>query len=284
MSGRRLKSYRSGDLSEDLGVFLLKSFSTVATVARQEDVGIDAVCTLLREDDDGLLYAEDSFYVQFKSASDRVLVYKGHEKKWLQSLRLPLFIGSVNRKHATMELYSTHRLSHLWLEKESQELHLHLDRTQEHPSPSGVRIANIGPPLLRWTITDLADSGFAQRAYSHLKIVIEGEARNLKYRDVQYCEYIRWETNGLPYIAGASCKIGRQPEMIQDLLKDMEPHLWAMLGYSHSKRDRPACVVLYELIEVMRKWGFDPYPGQKLLYLESIDAELKAEEENESKG
>ena len=52
MPGIRLTSFRSGDLAEDLGIFLLKGVAVVAEVECQEDVGLDAVATLLRPDDD----------------------------------------------------------------------------------------------------------------------------------------------------------------------------------------------------------------------------------------
>jgi hypothetical protein len=92
---------------------LLKVFATVATVPRPEDTGIDAVGTLLRDDGAGMVSAENSFYVQFKSASDRTGVYEGHEVVWLKNLKLPLFIGSVNKEEGGMDLFSTHRLAPL---------------------------------------------------------------------------------------------------------------------------------------------------------------------------
>ena len=87
MAGRRHKDFRSGDLNEDLGVLLLKSIAAVATVPRPEDVGIDAVATLLREGPGDMLIAENSFYVQFKSSGDREVTYSGHEVRWLGSLK-----------------------------------------------------------------------------------------------------------------------------------------------------------------------------------------------------
>ncbi len=75
MPGRRGKNLRSGDLAEELGNLLLKGLAAVAEVPRPEDVGFDSVATLLREDGAGFLYAEDPFYVQFKSASVESVTY-----------------------------------------------------------------------------------------------------------------------------------------------------------------------------------------------------------------
>jgi len=48
---------------------LLKGIAAVAEVTRPEDIGLDAIATLLRLDNDGNFYAEDSFVVQLKADS-----------------------------------------------------------------------------------------------------------------------------------------------------------------------------------------------------------------------
>ena len=69
MPGRLRSSFRSGNLAEDLGLLLLKGIVAVAEVTHTEDIGLDAIATLLRLDNDGNLYAEDSFVVQLKADS-----------------------------------------------------------------------------------------------------------------------------------------------------------------------------------------------------------------------
>ena len=65
----------------------MQMFCAVASVPRQEDFGIvEAVATLLRKDR-RLLYAEDSFSVQFKSRTERRVTYVGEEKGWGQVLQ-----------------------------------------------------------------------------------------------------------------------------------------------------------------------------------------------------
>ena len=48
----RDRNLRSGDLHEELGIFLLKGVALVAPVPRQEDVGNDAFATLFPKQDD----------------------------------------------------------------------------------------------------------------------------------------------------------------------------------------------------------------------------------------
>ena len=53
MPSRLRTSFRSGNLAEQLGLLLLKGIAAVADVPRSEDVGVDAVATLLRRDPEG---------------------------------------------------------------------------------------------------------------------------------------------------------------------------------------------------------------------------------------
>ena len=92
---RRGKNFRSGDLAEQLGLYLLQSMALVAPVPRTEDVGIDVVCTLISEYDQYSYLAEDSFYVQIKSDSIREIEYSDVEVQWLTNLKLPLFVAVV---------------------------------------------------------------------------------------------------------------------------------------------------------------------------------------------
>src|SRR3954470_1806248 len=106
MPGRRRTSFRSGDLAEDLGIFLLKGLAAVAEVQRQEDIGLDAVATLLRRDSDGNSYAEDTFVIQLKSESQTELELCDHEFRWFAQQTLPMFIGRVSLRRSEIALYS----------------------------------------------------------------------------------------------------------------------------------------------------------------------------------
>jgi hypothetical protein len=87
MPGRLRTSFRSGNLAEQLGLLLLKGIAAVADVPRTEDVGLDAVATLLRRAPDGNCYAEDGFVVQLKSYSATSIEYRDHELSCDRSVR-----------------------------------------------------------------------------------------------------------------------------------------------------------------------------------------------------
>src|ERR1700720_2241395 len=107
MPGRLRTSFRSGNLTEHLGLLLLKGIAVVADVPRTEDIGLDAVATLLRRDADGNCYAEDGFVVQLKSDSDTSMGYRAHQLSWFLAQSQPMFIGVVSRKDARISLYTT---------------------------------------------------------------------------------------------------------------------------------------------------------------------------------
>src|SRR5262249_44509172 len=158
---------------------LFKKVAAVAAVPRPEDFGLDAVATLLRPGEDGCVYAEDSFYLQFKSASERRVAYKGHEVRWLRDLELPLFVASVHKDEAALSPHAAHNLVFVTLEGwNHEEVPLLLNpRKAPRPKP-GVRVVDLGPPLLRWDIHEATRDDFASRAYAVLKPYLAAELRN----------------------------------------------------------------------------------------------------------
>lgn len=111
MAGRLRTSFRAGNLAEHLGLLLLKGIAAVADVPRTEDVGLDAVASLLRRDDDGNCYAEDSFVVQLKSESETTAEYPEHAVAWFTGQALPVFIGRVSLRDSRLALYPTLRVN-----------------------------------------------------------------------------------------------------------------------------------------------------------------------------
>lgn len=272
MVGRRHKHFRSGDLNEELGMLLLKGIAVVATVPRPEDIGIDAVATLLREGPNHLLFAENSFYMQFKSSSEGVLKYENHEVRWLESLKLPFFIGSVDKAACQIDLFAGHRLSQVLIENAYESIELVLDKTNKtqrgmdtdtESITNTLRRVNIGPPILSWTINDLSNPEFPGHAYSILKPYLEAEQRNLEFRNVRYVDLIMWESGKAPLCnQGSMLFFSLLPN--EDLLhafRSMVPSLVAIFTRCISSRDRETFEVALRLIEYMRNNGFDPDPN-----------------------
>lgn len=105
MTARRLRPFRQSDLAEGLGCEMLRRFAAVARVPREEDFGLDAICTLLRPESD-MLRAENTFAVQVKAESADPIDISEAGCRWLQTLDVPLFLLSVNLQSAAAELHS----------------------------------------------------------------------------------------------------------------------------------------------------------------------------------
>lgn len=121
MPAVRGKNLRSGDVVEQLGLLLLQNLALVAPVPRTEDVGVDAVVTLLEDLDSYRLVATNSFFVQIKSDSVKEISYKEEQVNWLFGLELPFFIASVNKANSSLNLFCCHRLSDAYITNKKRE-------------------------------------------------------------------------------------------------------------------------------------------------------------------
>jgi hypothetical protein len=114
-------TFRQGDRSEYLALYMLSALGLAVPVPRQEDVGIDFHCNLARQDGEAITYFAP-YNVQVKSASVKRLEYGGHSKKkkkdkppewkgyeiqWILSQETPYFIAIVDKDKAKLRLFST---------------------------------------------------------------------------------------------------------------------------------------------------------------------------------
>jgi hypothetical protein len=224
---------------------------------------------LLRDGPEDTLIAENSFYIQFKSSGDRKVIYSGHEVRWLESLKLPFFLGSVRKEDSALDLYATHRLSQVMLEMSHKEVHLFLDTHEEGKAGPDKRFVNIGPPLLSWSIHDFTKSDFAPWAYSVLKPYLDAEQRNIDYRGIRYIQQISWETGKPPRCQEAHtlCQSAVSNDDILRVMRSMVPHLHALVAWALGTEDRHAFEICLQLIDYMRRTGFDPDPGGAYRFL-----------------
>ena len=95
MPGRMDDNLRRGNNTENLGLHLLRAVGAVAPVPRDQDVGTDAIITLLNHDQGCRLVSGSSFFVQLKSSSVRKVAFSSSDLEWLHRLELPYFIRSV---------------------------------------------------------------------------------------------------------------------------------------------------------------------------------------------
>lgn len=112
MPGGRLQSYRLGDRSELLVGHLLAGVAFTTPVPRQEDIGVDYMCSLITSDDEnaGLLKAGPFFFVQSKSSTEAWTFEKPHELEWIKHQENPILLCVADREAGAMDVYSTWNL------------------------------------------------------------------------------------------------------------------------------------------------------------------------------
>ena len=111
MPGARLRSFRLGDRSELLVEHLLAGFAFTTRVPRQEDIGIDFLCSLITgSEGKELLKAGPFFAVQAKSSAEKLAYKKAHELEWITNQENPLLLCVADRKATAMDVYSTWNL------------------------------------------------------------------------------------------------------------------------------------------------------------------------------
>jgi hypothetical protein len=232
MAGRLHSQFRSGNIAEHLGLLLLKGIAAVADVPRQEDVGLDAVASLLRKGDDGNLYAEDSFFVQLKSESKRTLKYRGHALSWLLDQELPMFIGRVSVKDAAISLYPTLHVNQAVLALHAKETSIRFGTFKyQYPWQSegtDSAIVYLGEPVLKWSVNDLGDMAWSRNAYEVMKQFLLFARREYELLSLGQCSRLEWRTNDKESIRSSFSMLKGNPAELQSLVKKSEAVLRAL--------------------------------------------------------
>src|SRR5262249_12398744 len=273
MPGVRDRNFRSGDLHEELGLFLLRSVAFVAPVPRQDDVGNDAFVTLVRPEGSRRLLPDVSFLVQLKAASVVKVSYSGKDEiAWITNLEIPLFIGRVDLRNASIALYSTQRLHQILLETSYDEIQLLLDPADESSRENNSRPVNIGPPVHAWSVTDLGEENFLARTFSVLRPHVEGLRRNRHLRDIRYQRPLTWETGQTPQEFGVMIH-GTAYDDASDVLQSIVPGVQRLLTVMMHKQRYRHFTTLVAFIQMMREWGVDPDPDGKWQRLAAVAAQ-----------
>lgn len=110
MPGARLRSFRLGDRSELLVEHLLAGFAFTTRVPRQEDIGIDFMCSLIYGEGEHLLKAGPFFTVQAKSSPQEIAYKEPYELEWIRNQENPILICVADRGATAMDVYSTWNL------------------------------------------------------------------------------------------------------------------------------------------------------------------------------
>lgn len=175
MPGARLRSFRLGDRSELLVEHLLVGFAFTTRVPRQEEIGIDFLCSLITGHDGQSLFKAGPFFaVQAKSSGRGITYKKAHELKWITAQENPFLLCVADRRAAAMDVYSTWNLLcgvlGGGLEGSSKPTRITLrpgitgnNWPGVRNKPDGSQEILLGKPIIRITHQDIVDEGSTKR-------------------------------------------------------------------------------------------------------------------------
>lgn len=228
---KKLWSYRSGDLKEDLGLMLLGGIGAVAPVAREEDVGLDAIVTLFRPEG-RLLFSQESFYVQLKSSNTTEIAFDKEDVEWLHLIALPFFVGLIDGENSVVRLYSTNCLYEFFtIDVQYQAIVVRFgEGATTDGSPNDLTVY-LRDPILEWSTADVFEKEFRQLAYAVMSKWIEIEGDNVRLRRTGIYWHANWTTNRPPDVAFERFAFGSaSPEELQRTLRYIEPLLARLMA------------------------------------------------------
>ena len=204
MPGARYQSFRLGDRSELLAEHLLSAFAFTTRVPRQEDIGFDFFCSLIRRDEQ-LLKAGPFFAVQAKSSTTPLIYSKDHEIDWIASQENPLLICVVDRAAMAMDVYSTWNVMCGPLASKPTQITLlpGVKRDAwpgiEHKADNSQEIC-LGNPIIRVTAEDIYDDNRVDQIATVISEWVALDRTNIVNRHAG----MYWVTGPLDYETGKS--------------------------------------------------------------------------------
>jgi hypothetical protein len=249
-------------------LLLLKGIAAVADVPRTEDVGLDAVATLLRRAADGNCYAEDGFVVQLKSCSTTSIQYRDHELSWLLGQSQPLFIGRVSLQESRITLYPTLHVNQAVLALNVEQVAIefgraeHLEGDQFSWTGDGGPSATVwlGEPLLEWTVSDLTDETWLSSAYQIMKRFLGIARREHDLLSLGQCSELAWAKNDKDSIRSSFKMIKSHPGNLQAVADQSLPGINALMMHAigmPEERGNSLMIPLIALVAELHDHGVD---------------------------
>ena len=278
MPGRLRTSFRSGNLAEELGILLLKGVAAVVDVPRQEDIGLDAIATLLRRDNDGNCYAEDTFVVQLKSESVTEVEYRDHAFQWFIKQTLPMFVGRVSLSESKIALYTTIHAVQAISSLHAQAVTIRFGNSNLPPmlreqlrSPWAIEkdandtaAAWLGLPVVEWTVGDLTNQEVMNCVYCALKRMISELQRAIICLSNGHLLVLNWSTNDANSIS-VNTGIMKTPDSeLSEVAERCAPTLHGLMMKSLTLPKNQAGPILQSLSDLasqLRTCGVELDPG-----------------------
>jgi hypothetical protein len=181
MPGAIAANLHEGSRSEYLAQYVFSSWGTAVAIPHQEDHGLDFLCSLT-ERSGQLAWARSVYTVQVKSDLSP-WVFQGEESvKWLIEHPLPLFLCVVDKPSGRLRIYQTAPRFWVWALgalPERVTLIPGQDEKGRAAQWKGEFEFPLSAPILDFTLDDITDDDFANKAVEILQFWIKVDEGNL---------------------------------------------------------------------------------------------------------
>ncbi len=260
----RLFSFRGGDRSEYLSLYILTSIAYVIPVPRQEDFGVADFLCFLGKHSNSYLYGEDAFLLQTKS-SDESFDFNEDATSYLKNhANLPFLLGVTDKTSQKMKVYSSWRLWYYLMvenEKNIKTIRYTPDvyTFKEGQYERGYRYQEndlsleiaLGKPIISLSLD--CDVHNSSTIYEVLKFWLQVELANivaLKTHKAFFQGASCWETNCLPAIENMETYYGTGME--DSALERASVDCLTALAFNYENRGTGKQEALQKISEVLR--------------------------------
>jgi hypothetical protein len=140
--------------------------------------------------------------VQFKSRTEKKIVFPKDKFRSLLDQELAVFIAKVNLKRSEVELFSIGSILCHPNTLGCTSLTLHISKGSTKPEGDELH-GFTGDPILKWDVTQTENPEFQQQFYQILKAWLLWDRNNRKVRKTGMQRIVRWKTNEEPVVGEA---------------------------------------------------------------------------------
>jgi hypothetical protein len=205
----KLNQVRKGDRAEYITQGIFSAFGYSIQILRQEDYGIDFLCTLT-EKDKIVSYPTKSYTVQLKTSHNNIVLQTTNpgRLKWLLENNLPFFVCYFDNVKNAVDFYSTSLMHKYIITKPVNvtKISLQFDISHgectvhlgQHNKRNKIFRLTLGSPFLSISLNDVMDETVVEDRKFILNKVLDVEIQNIMYRNLGL-PFMRWlhkyETN-----------------------------------------------------------------------------------------
>lgn len=181
MPGAVAANFHEGSRSESLARYVFTSWGTAVQIPHEEDHGLDLLCSLT-ERSGYLAWARSVYTVQVKSELSPWVFEGEGAVRWLIEHPLPLFLCIVDKSASRLRIYQTAPRFWMWaLGTLPERLVLSPGQDEEGRTAQwkGKFEFSLGAPVLDFTLNDVTDEAFHDKAAGILQFWIGIDNANL---------------------------------------------------------------------------------------------------------